>query len=187
MNDRDILRASVLQIWKAQGCERTLTTCGFSMRPLIQDGCRIAFRPLGSGEVPARGDIVVFEADSGLVAHRVVDIIGRGAECQLVEKGDNRLFSRPIALQHVLGIVTRIQGPTGVHDLRIRPWRVLNRAVGLYLCVLCRLLQAARHRGGSRRSLIGRLARRTLARLIAMPRLFFRLLATSMPGGSSPS
>ena len=79
---------------------------GNSMRPLIQSGAALL---CSTERLPRVGDIVLFQADELLVAHRLVGWRGTGAERQMLLRGDNRRrLDPPLDLGRCLGVVEAI-------------------------------------------------------------------------------
>jgi hypothetical protein len=86
------------------------------MSPLIEAGSRVLVE---FGATPDQvGQVVVFERDGDIVAHRIVGRRRRDGREQLLPKGDaEAYFDRPIGHDDVLGVVRAIEAP---HDGSIR-------------------------------------------------------------------
>jgi signal peptidase I len=81
---------------------------GWSMEPAIRDGDVITVEPVEPGEVRT-GDVVLFEADRGLTAHRVVAGLTGSRPGFLVRGSAESLENEVVALEKVLGRVERIE------------------------------------------------------------------------------
>ena len=80
------------------------------MSPLIEAGSRVLVE---FGATPDQvGQIVVFERDGDIVAHRIVGRRRRDGREQLLPKGDaEAYFDRPIGQGDILGVVRAIETP----------------------------------------------------------------------------
>lgn len=104
---------------------------GRSMAPFIRDGDIITVSPIES-RLPTVGDVVAFVRPGShkLIIHRVVD---RQAEGWLIRGDACSISEGPIALDHLLGQVTRVErggrqvllglGP----ERRLIPWLLRHR------------------------------------------------------------
>jgi hypothetical protein len=113
------------------------------MLPAILPGDLLTVRR-GTPESLQPGQIVLFQRNQKLTAHRIVRVIGG----QLVTQGDSvPSLDLPIPLSEVLGLVTAIRRNGRIVGLRFSFWK---RAVAflmrhsdwctrLYLRVICRL------------------------------------------------
>ncbi len=79
---------------------------GSSMDPILRSGARLR---CSCERQPALGDIVVFQADGHLIAHRVIGWRGSSSGRELLLAGDNRsLQDPPVQAAQCLGVVEAI-------------------------------------------------------------------------------
>jgi len=89
----------------ASGYSIRFRASGDSMHPTIRSGELVEVAP-PNGKLPAIGDVVLFKAQRGLTAHRVV----RSAGHSFVTRGDNAVGNDPAAdTSALLGIVTGVE------------------------------------------------------------------------------
>ena len=141
MNNNVRLKNQILYLWKKGNKERTIIVQGQSMKPLIQDGNYITFRPLKNGEKVKFGDIAVFTSKSGLIAHRIVDRISIDDKVWFREKGDNNFYPSVIREDAVLGKVVKIKKKNFSINLAKWHWFFINRIFGYYWKVLFGILE----------------------------------------------
>lgn len=85
------------------------------MAPAIVDGEAIVVEPR-HGRIPLPGDVVLYEREGRLTAHRVKEVLGYcKTSPPLVLRGDNSRCDDPLVpMQAVLGFVTGVRrGPDG--------------------------------------------------------------------------
>ncbi len=116
---------------------------GSSMTPHISEGDMLLVR---HSLHPIRlGDIIVFKAAGGLVAHRVVFIRRHDSENIYRTKGDNSCsFDAPVRQSSVLGRVVRIQKDNKSISLETSHIKFLNFLSALYSYLIGILYQAVR-------------------------------------------
>jgi hypothetical protein len=114
--ERDLRTTALLGLYRSYG--RTgrrvwLDTRGTSMRPLVGPGGRMLVE-FGARQTQV-GEVVLFERQEAIVAHRVVGRRRRDGREQLIVKGDaEAYFDPPIAHDDILGVVRGIRGgPAG--------------------------------------------------------------------------
>lgn len=84
---------------------------GQSMTPTIRDGEAVTVEPVRADEVK-RGDILLYRAESGLIAHRVVKIERerRAAERRYILRGDASVTCDvPINAGQILGRIATVE------------------------------------------------------------------------------
>ena len=88
---------------------------GASMQPTIEDGELITVAPVGPGSVK-RGDILLYQNERGVVAHRVVGVvkgtvtINGGDSPPYLIRGDASVScDPPVAREQVIGRVVAVQ------------------------------------------------------------------------------
>ncbi|MCU1349444.1 MAG: Peptidase conserved region [Acidobacteria bacterium] len=98
----------------ADGYSIRFQAAGDSMYPAIRSGELIEVSPIGGRDVLQAGDVVLFKADRGLTAHRVVHV----ANGLVVTRGDNAVGNDPaVPLDALLGTVTAIERDGVLHRL----------------------------------------------------------------------
>ncbi|MDB5100163.1 MAG: hypothetical protein JWM80_4584 [Cyanobacteria bacterium RYN_339] len=103
MDDRDS-RALLEECLRLNG-ELRLPSIGTSMWPDIRSGDELRLRNVGFDQI-APGDIVLFQHERTLVAHRVLKAYAESGRAMLLVKGDNRTFADPpIFYEQVVGRV----------------------------------------------------------------------------------
>lgn len=103
MNDNDS-RALLEECLRING-ELRLPSIGTSMWPDIRSGDELRLKQVSFEEI-APGDIVLFQHDEVLVAHRVLNTYAESGRAMLLVKGDNRTFADPpIFYEQVIGRV----------------------------------------------------------------------------------
>ncbi len=97
----------LLWMLRTVGTELVATTDGVSMSPTIAPGTRVRLR-WADGHALRSGDVVAFEYNGRLMAHRIVHIgRTRASRHYLLTRGDAMLLHDvPVKLDCVIGIVT---------------------------------------------------------------------------------
>ncbi len=105
---------------------------GGSMKPFIKDGEKIIVRSCAINEVRV-ADIVVFNAGSSLIAHRVMKVGDAAGAVTLITKGDSAYgLDAPVTAGNFLGRVISVEKGCGVLDLTDRRVERLSRAMLIY-------------------------------------------------------
>ena len=124
---------ALVDIWGDRGEKSHAKLSGFSMWPLIKpDDSLIIDHNLNNINL---GDIVVFQYQSKLVAHRVVKRFKNGAsQVAYLTKGDGncRFDQLPLFPESILGRVVQINGSTKTIDCSSFLWRKLNYLIAIY-------------------------------------------------------
>ena len=94
---------------KHYGLNTTVAFRGSSMLPLLRDGQRLILNHKLSDEIKV-GDIIIFQNNRQLVAHRVLAMRSKDGERYYMEKGDNQLNYGRVNHNDVLGKVIAIDG-----------------------------------------------------------------------------
>jgi signal peptidase I len=82
---------------------------GASMQPTIEDGELITVAPVAPESVK-RGDILLYQNERGVFAHRVVGSVKGIAPLQYLLRGDAAVsYDPPVALEQILGRVVAVQ------------------------------------------------------------------------------
>lgn len=103
MNEQDS-RALLEECLRLNG-ELRMPSVGTSMWPDIRSGDELRLKQVGFDEI-APGDIVLFQNEEALVAHRVLKTYAESGRAMLLVKGDNRTFADPpIFYEQVIGRV----------------------------------------------------------------------------------
>ena len=102
--------SGLLEMLQMVGTELVATIDGVSMTPTIAPGTRVRLR-CANGRLFRSGDVVAFEYNGRLMAHRIVRIGRTRASCRhLLTRGDAMLLHDvPVKLDRVIGIVTAQQ------------------------------------------------------------------------------
>ena len=103
---------------------------GHSMHPTIRSGETIIVAPVSAGPV-ARGDIILYRAARGVIAHRVVRIEKRsGAAVRFIARGDGAPSEDvPIPPHDILGKVMAVHRRGGSVDLGSRMARLRSTLI----------------------------------------------------------
>src|SRR4030042_3995951 len=124
--DPNLSVGTLRELWQQSNESHWLPVCGTSMLPLLREGDRI----LVSHELSEvqQGDILVFQREEGLVAHRCVRITRRPVEGRIYQtKGDNCAnFDSPLSAAEVLGVVNLVSRDGKDYDLTTLRWRLPN-------------------------------------------------------------
>ena len=100
---RDQIKKSVISFWKEGEKERSLQVRGTSMRPLIEQGDTVLFRPLTNPAELRTGDVAVFSGSSGIIIHRIISVSSRGGRLWFKERGDNSFYPGIISEDMIIG------------------------------------------------------------------------------------
>lgn len=142
--------------------EIPLKTAGLSMGATIRDGDSILVQRTKPDSLNA-GDIVVWQTDSGLTAHRILYKQPCGDFFRLTTKGDSCLApDPPVSSKEIIGRVAEIRGPGGTTRLLSTRARVTTACLLGYGRFVAAIGRAAGGRGGPRKSRTARLARKIL-------------------------
>jgi signal peptidase I len=100
---------------------------GNSMSPAIRDGEAVTVAPVLACEV-RRGDIILYRAERGLIAHRVTQLMGETGAPVFITRGDSATScDAPVSAQQVLGRVICVERngrPQSLKGLHVRLlWR----------------------------------------------------------------
>ena len=141
MKEKEDIRENILSLWKKSGKDRTIKIKGTSMKPLIVEGNSITFCTLLNLNDLKTGDIAVFQGETCLIAHRIVDRIRKDGKIWFKEKGDNLFYPTVIPGDVIVGKVVGID-KNGVNiDLTAYYWFCINRFLGCYWKVLFTVLE----------------------------------------------
>jgi signal peptidase I len=115
---RDDRLGEALALLVRQGLDQQGRVClrlqGDSMWPTMPDGSLVEVERASPREIRL-GDVVIWQDQGRLVAHRVVQKVGGRPICQLVTKGDNCSSSdQALPAEAVLGRVSRVAGEDAV-------------------------------------------------------------------------
>jgi signal peptidase I len=102
------LSTLLLSARKQHGLNAAVVYRGSSMLPLLHNGYMLTIDCNSLG-IKA-GDIIVFESNRQLVAHRVLSARFKNGQLYYIEKGDNQLIYNSIAHEYVLGKVVAVNG-----------------------------------------------------------------------------
>lgn len=168
---------AVLLLSESEG-ELWVPVVGDSMRPLLEDGDRVAVRP---GRFrPRLGDLAIFRQADYVVLHRLLGPArGAGEEGPYRARGDGRSrLDPPVASGAILARAVAIETPQGRFPLDTRGARLYAVAVGLHALAWGALAAAVRPAGAE-----GAVARLDRTFLGVAHALFFRLLHRRLPPG----
>ena len=143
MPDQQALKNECIQLWRLGTKPRTITTTGLSMHPLIGEGSILTFLPSAIDRSIIAGDIVLFERENMLVAHRIIGHFYQNGSLWLREKGDNTCISGSFPADCLIGRIVTIEYNGNVRDLTGIRSRYAGRMIGLYWSVLFALLRGA--------------------------------------------
>src|SRR5947208_13531339 len=112
---------------------------GASMQPTIEDGELITVAPVGPGSVK-RGDILLYQNERGVVAHRVVGVVkgtvtinGGDSPPYLIRADASVSCDPPVAREQVIGRVVAVQRAGRSRPLDNRAFNLM-RLMRLWLC-----------------------------------------------------
>ena len=141
MKKKEDIRENILSLWKKSGKDRTVRIEGTSMKPFIIEGNSITFTSLSNVDDLKIGDIAVFQGESCLIAHRIVDRIRKEGKTWFKEKGDNLFYPAVIPGDVIVGKVVEIDKNGFKIDLTAYYWSFVNRFLGYYWRVLFTVLE----------------------------------------------
>jgi signal peptidase I len=133
----------LLRLLQTLGTDLIATIDGVSMTPTIAPGTRVLLRRVCAHSLRS-GDVVAFEFNGRLMAHRIVRVgRNRGSRQHLLTRGDAmQLHDIPVRLDSVIGIVTAQQiAGTWVALGRERDHRVSLAISGLIAGIICVVFQ----------------------------------------------
>jgi hypothetical protein len=120
-----------LDAWREGEEQHYIPITGGSMLPLIRNGDQVLVAH-GSGDV-SRGDVVVFRQESGLVAHRILRVIGGDAEPVFLTKGDNTSQAdSPVHARAVVGRVLAVKRAGRELRLDTALWRTVGWSIAVF-------------------------------------------------------
>jgi hypothetical protein len=127
----DTLKAAI-DLWGQAGEAHWIPVRGTSMLPLLCEGDQLLVAH-GKWQI-RRGDIVVFQRQDGLIAHRVLRVQSNEGEHTLRTKGDNVLGLDPVLTEdEVLGRVLQVLRADKILKLDTRLWGWVGRWVALIM------------------------------------------------------
>jgi signal peptidase I len=142
--DPNLSVGTLRELWQQSNESHWLPVCGTSMLPLLREGDRI----LVSHELSEvqQGDILVFQQEEGLVAHRVVRITKNNGERRIYQtKGDNcAKLDSPLSEAEVLGVVNLVSRDGKEYDLTTLRWRLPNSLLATIHLLIGNLIQIFR-------------------------------------------
>ena len=143
--DPNISVGKLRELWQQSKESHWLPVRGISMLPLLREGDRILVSHQLSGV--QQGDILVFQREEGLVAHRVVRITRSPVEgCIYQTKGDNCAnFDSPLFAAEVLGVVNLVSRDGKEYDLTTLRWRLPNSLLATIHLLVGTLFQVFRN------------------------------------------
>ena len=156
--------------------EIPLKTAGLSMQPSICGGEWVVVRRAGAPEI-GLGDIVIYQAGSIFIAHRVIRRRERDGRVFFAVKGDAQLAAEEIAAERVVARVVALKKGDRRIDLDRPRWRMANRLIAGYSSWVDTLYRAMPRLPAALRPDSGRLPGRLAGRLVSsLNRLPARLL-----------
>jgi signal peptidase I len=167
------------EVWSQAGEQHFIPITGRSMLPLIRAGDRVLVAH-GSADVQ-RGDVIVFQCQGRLVAHRVLRVECHSSERVFLTKGDNsRHFDPLVNAKKVVGRALAVEREGRRISLDTAPWRVMGWLIALVTLGWTRLYargRAIKRRFfGSRRSRLAVLLRRGVRVSSRLTLKFFQML-----------
>jgi signal peptidase I len=144
---KEALKAA-LEMWSQAGETHYLPLHGGSMLPLLHDGDQmLVSHDLSSVRA---GDIVVFQREQNLVAHRVMVTVNSSRGRELRTKGDSWLYyDLPISEKQIFGTVLAVRRANRQMRLDTPAWQASGRAVAGVMRMQAWLYTKG-HRAGSR-------------------------------------
>jgi len=160
-----------------QDVEVPLKTVGLSMQPSICGGEWVVVRRAAAREVGV-GDVVVYQAGSIFIAHRIIRRREQAGRVFFAVKGDAQLAAEEIAAEQVVARVVAVKSGDRQIDLNRPRRRLASRLIAGYSSWVDTLYRAmprlpAMVRPGSGR-LPGRLAGRLVSGLNRLPAWLLR-------------
>ena len=121
----------LIQEQLANGETITFRVLGESMHPFIREGDPIHVEQCNPRDL-SMGDIITFKGDDLYLTHRVLWIVKNGNAIRLITRGDNEIaVDPPVSPNHILGKVVAIGRADRTLHLEARPWRFINRLLGV--------------------------------------------------------
>jgi len=111
--------------------EVPLKTVGLSMRPSIYGGEWVVVRRAAAPEIGV-GDVVIYQAGSTFIGHRVIRRRERDGRVYLAVKGDAQLAAEEIAAEQVVARVIALKKGDRRIDLDRPGRRLANRLIAGY-------------------------------------------------------
>ena len=106
---------------------------GFSMYPCIKPGSLLLIEPINIKGIPRAGEIIAIKRETGLIVHRLTEIIIKNGVSFYIARGDSNAYpDSPVRIDKIAGRVVRAE-TTGennvVADIRIntKPKYFINR------------------------------------------------------------
>ena len=132
MNEITHIKKQFIEFWKETEKEKIFKIKGTSMLPLIRESDMIGVQPLANTNDLKIGDIALYTAQSGIIAHRIIGKFKKDSNVFFKEKGDSKIYPSIVEGQAVIGRVIKIYKEKRTIDLTNRFWRMINRIVGYY-------------------------------------------------------
>ncbi len=145
MAEQQALKKECIQLWRSGTKQRTITTVGLSMHPLINEGSTLTFVPRAVDRSITVGDIALFERRDMLVAHRIVGHFYQKGSLCFREKGDNTFLPAGFPADSLIGRIVKIEYNGNVLDLTGLRMRFAGRLIGTYWSVLFASLRCVIH------------------------------------------
>ena len=166
MDDETRLRVA-LEMLKGvieRDVEIPLKTFGLSMRPVIYGGEWIVVRRAIEAEIRV-GDIIIYQAGQGFVAHRVIQRLKKGEQTCFKVKGDAHLASEGVvSAGQIIARVVALKKRGRVISMDQPAWQRANRIIARYSSAIDHLYRRLPFRP-DRTSLAGRI----LAAVVRLP------------------
>jgi signal peptidase len=112
----------------ARGYGVRFRPAGHSMHPTIRDGEAVTVAPVRASDV-RRGDIILYRAERGFIAHRVLQLKG-GADAPIfITRGDaSTSCDAPVSASQVLGRVICVERNGSARSLEGQNWGIVEEA-----------------------------------------------------------
>jgi signal peptidase I len=121
---------AALEAWNQAREQHFIPITGHSMQPLLRAGDRVLVAH-GSAGV-RRGDVIVFQRQGGLVAHRVLRVESRPSGRVFLTKGDNsRRFDPLLSANEVVGRALAVERGGRQISLDTAAWRAAGWLIAL--------------------------------------------------------
>ena len=118
---KDLNTIEILIAVLESGNSIELPATGYSMFPAFMPGDRVIVKPFPKGEIPKPGSVVVYKENSGLVMHRLVQIIDDDSSGKplFITRGDSRMEpDRPVTLQQLIGMAVNYKDVKKEHFVK---------------------------------------------------------------------
>ncbi len=140
---RQIATQALLEVWAETGACHLFTIKGSSMLPLLCEGDRVLVAH--GRRALRRGDIVLFQREDGLVAHRLLYIQSESAGKVLFTQGDHtQQMDPPLGEAQILGRVTAVRRGERAMWLDTPLWRAVGWLVATMMLLGARMYAAER-------------------------------------------